>query len=211
MATQSVVSIKFHSNFIKLVNPAAALQTAVAALWTKLGKIEISLNAVVLIWSTTSVPYKTAYDTQPFICQARMDKLNGMKGKGVKSDCLACSIPIKDLQCNMGIHILHTAQDTNTCTALWHYNLEAHLDNRHSEYAHPGKPQGLPLPHEMYNIIFLTNLDSLYFVTNVPLWPLFHNIQNKENVAPANACVQKCRLDSTTFSKAASLLKKAKQ
>lgn len=89
MTTQSVVSIKVHGHFIELVNPAiiapsehlgaeqrehifndstwalseVALQTAVAALWTKLDESKISLNAAALIGSTTSVPYKTAYGT----------------------------------------------------------------------------------------------------------------------------------------------------
>ncbi|KIJ17295.1 hypothetical protein PAXINDRAFT_10141 [Paxillus involutus ATCC 200175] len=251
MTTQSVVSIKVHGHFIELVNPAiiapsehlgaeqrehifndstwalseVALQTAVAALWTKLDESKISLNAAALIGSTTSVPYKTAYDTQPFICQAGTDKLNGTKGKGVASDCPACSIPIKEgsvmpyghprpshssrhsRRYNQGYYQCSAMQ--LLCTALWRYNLKAHLDDRHSEYAHPGKPQGLPLPHEMYDIIFLTELEQEK--VNIPLQPLFHNVQEKENVAPTNAHVQKRRLDSTTFAKAASSSSKAKQ
>ncbi|KIL00866.1 hypothetical protein PAXRUDRAFT_23037 [Paxillus rubicundulus Ve08.2h10] len=114
-----------------------------------------------------------------------------------------CNIPIVCLLCD------HQLKDTDTCTALWHYNIEVHLGNRHSEYAHPGKPQGLPLPHEMYDIIFfLTDLEQK---ANIPLPPPFHNIQEKKNRASANMHVQKHRLDSMTFAKAALLSKKAKQ
>ncbi|KAH9944798.1 hypothetical protein B0H21DRAFT_892357 [Amylocystis lapponica] len=40
--------------------------------------------------------------------------------------------------------------------AIWRYNMATHLQEQHSEYASPGKPIGLPLPHALWKDMEIT-------------------------------------------------------
>ncbi|KIK94966.1 hypothetical protein PAXRUDRAFT_141750 [Paxillus rubicundulus Ve08.2h10] len=54
-------------------------------------------------------------------------------------------------------------RDTEWQPAVWHYNIEAHIDSHHPEYAHPGKPVGLPLPYNVYLSLEISELEERRF------------------------------------------------
>ncbi|KIM59144.1 hypothetical protein SCLCIDRAFT_1188252 [Scleroderma citrinum Foug A] len=62
--------------------------------------------------------------------------------------------------------------------------MEAHLADRHPEYAHPDKVDGLPFPEDVYEATVLTVLEESKF--GIPTCAPFMKIQQKENVWPAN-------------------------
>ncbi|KAG2145917.1 hypothetical protein DEU56DRAFT_719768, partial [Suillus clintonianus] len=51
---------------------------------------------------------------------------------------------------------IHQNRETDWRPAIWRYNIEAHLNEWHPEFAHPGKPYGLSLPRDMYDSMVLT-------------------------------------------------------
>ncbi|KAF9235510.1 hypothetical protein BU15DRAFT_64772 [Melanogaster broomeanus] len=152
------------------------LQTAIAVLWKSVDDAKVSLSTIPIISTTTNVPYAT-----------EDEKLNVTKGKGMHvalliwlpttmrllwtSHCLRqedfkygnaskgsdnrpCrNVPIVCLLCE------HQLREMDTCNVTWHYNVEAHLNEKHPEYAHPGQPDGIPLPRAMYKLICLTDLE----------------------------------------------------
>ncbi|KAG0694086.1 hypothetical protein DFH29DRAFT_790295, partial [Suillus ampliporus] len=73
----------------------------------------------------------------------------GSANKGSDS-CLCRNVPVI---CQMCVYL---GCATDWCPAVWCYNLEAHIDLQHSEYAQPGRPIGLPLPRAMYDSLALT-------------------------------------------------------
>ena len=81
--------------------------------------------------------------------------------------------------------------------------MEAHLTERHLEYAHPGKADGLPLPQDVYDAVALTALEELKF--GIPHRPSFMKIQQKENIRPAGVHALKRRSDTCPTPAAATL------
>ncbi|KIK77576.1 hypothetical protein PAXRUDRAFT_777212, partial [Paxillus rubicundulus Ve08.2h10] len=67
-------------------------------------------------------------------------------GSAIKGsdNCPCCNVPIACKLCTQHGH------NTEWQPAVWHYNMEAHIDSHHPEYAHPRKPVGLPLPYNIY-------------------------------------------------------------
>ena len=57
----------------------------------------------------------------------------------------------------------HPGKETDARPAIWHYNMEAHLTDRHPEYAHPGKADGLPLLEDVYEATALMVLKESKF------------------------------------------------
>ncbi|KAG1812034.1 hypothetical protein EV424DRAFT_1269338, partial [Suillus variegatus] len=51
---------------------------------------------------------------------------------------------------------IHRNKDTDWRTAIWRYNLEAHLTKEHPEYANPGKLEGVALPRVVFDSVVLT-------------------------------------------------------
>ncbi|KIK97682.1 hypothetical protein PAXRUDRAFT_824682 [Paxillus rubicundulus Ve08.2h10] len=51
-------------------------------------------------------------------------------------------------------------RNTEWQPAVWRYDMEAHIDPRHPEYAHPGKPVGLPLPYNIYLSLEISELEE---------------------------------------------------
>ncbi|KAF8834450.1 hypothetical protein BDN67DRAFT_914986 [Paxillus ammoniavirescens] len=99
--------------------------------------------------------------------------------------------------------------DTKEWPAHWWYNMEGHLDYQHSEYAHPGKPDGIPLPCYVYNTIYFTSLEEKK--SSVPICPPFTQIVDldKPIILSVNPRTQKCQADKENFSTATALAKKA--
>ncbi|KAF9238041.1 hypothetical protein BU15DRAFT_62692 [Melanogaster broomeanus] len=93
---------------------------------------------------------------------------------------------------------------TVQCTTWAH--MEAHLNETHPEYAHPGKQNGLALPRSVYEAMVLTPLEEKK--AGVPVRGSFTHIQDKENDPPTNARVQKRRADAEKFVSVASLAKR---
>jgi len=56
---------------------------------------------------------------------------------------------------------------------------------RHPEYAHPGKGDGLPLLQDVYDAVALTMLEESKF--GIPPCSPFTKIQQKENVRPVTS------------------------
>ncbi|KAF9232942.1 hypothetical protein BU15DRAFT_28835, partial [Melanogaster broomeanus] len=77
----------------------------------------------------------------------------GSASKG--SDSRPCrNVPVICTLCH------HPGRDTDTHPAIWRYNMEAHLNETHPEYAHPGKQKGLALPRSVYEAMVLTPLEE---------------------------------------------------
>ncbi|KIM61630.1 hypothetical protein SCLCIDRAFT_121807 [Scleroderma citrinum Foug A] len=74
--------------------------------------------------------------------------------------------------------------------------MEAHLTDRHPEYAHPGKVDGLTLPCDVYDATALTRAEESKF--RIPTHMPFMKIQEKENLQPAGICGLKRRVESHT-------------
>src|SRR6267154_4443296 len=90
-------------------------------------------------------------------------------------------------------------------------SLETHLDQQHPEYAHPGKPAGVLLPHDMYyDTLVLTAAEEKK--AGVPARPEFTFIQGKENTpqATSSARTQKRKTDAQMFATATSSSKRAR-
>ncbi|KIJ59297.1 hypothetical protein HYDPIDRAFT_170850 [Hydnomerulius pinastri MD-312] len=108
-------------------------------------------------------------------CPRQEDFKYGNASKG--SENHPCrNVPVVCLLCE------HLLRETDTHNALWRYNMEAHLNEKHPEYAHPGRPDGIPLPRDMYELIHLTELEQKK--ADAPPRAPFSNIQDKENTAP---------------------------
>lgn len=88
----------------------------------------------------------------------------------------------------------HPGKETDAQPAIWHYNMEAHLTDRHPQYAHPGKADGLPLPEDVYEATAVTALEESKF--SIPTRMAFTKIQQKENVQPAGVHALKRRSDT---------------
>ncbi|KAG2131051.1 hypothetical protein DEU56DRAFT_757676 [Suillus clintonianus] len=100
---------------------------------------------------------------------------------------------------------VHQNRQMDWRPAIWRYNLEAHMNDHHPEYAHPGKPHsGLPLPTNMFDTMMLTPVEQTRLgVPPQPLFTLTVPISEKENI-PASASGRKHKGDTQMFSAAAS-------
>ncbi|KAI6102264.1 hypothetical protein F5141DRAFT_1135727 [Pisolithus sp. B1] len=72
---------------------------------------------------------------------------------------------------------------------VWRYNMEQHLNFYHSEYAHPRKLSGLPLPGDATAATLLDSHEEETF--GVPVHPAFNNIA-KKSTDGMSTC-EKCR------------------
>ena len=78
----------------------------------------------------------------------------GSANKG-SDNCPCRNIPVICTLCH------HLDKETDTRSAIWCYNMEAHLTDRHPEYAHLGKVDGLALLRDVYDAIALTRAEEL--------------------------------------------------
>lgn len=101
---------------------------------------------------------------------------------------------------------IHRNKDTDWRTAIWCYNLEAHLTKEHPEYANPGKLEGVALPRVVFDSVVLTAAEEKR--AGVPIRPAFTLVQEKENEVPGHSRTQKRKADAQTFVSAASLAKR---
>ncbi|KAG2132413.1 hypothetical protein DEU56DRAFT_721254, partial [Suillus clintonianus] len=86
-------------------------------------------------------------------CPRKEDFQYGSANKG--SNNRPCrNVPIVCKLC------VHPNREMDWKPAIWRYNLEAHLTEEHPEYAHPGKPSGASLPHDMFECMLLTPLEE---------------------------------------------------
>lgn len=104
---------------------------------------------------------------------------------------------------------IHDGKETETRPAIWRYNMEAHLNEKHPEYAHPGKNDGLPLPRTVYEAMELTAAEEKK--AGVPVRTVFTTILEKENAAPSNPRTQKRKANADRFVSAAVLAKRMRQ
>ncbi|KAG2131071.1 hypothetical protein DEU56DRAFT_740233 [Suillus clintonianus] len=129
----------------------------------------------------------------------------GSANKG--SDSRPChNVPVV---CQICVHL---GRATDWCPAVWRYNLEAHIDLQHSEYAQPGRPIGLPLPRAVYDSLALTPAEEKK--AGVASRPVFEFIQGKENIPGpdgSSAVTQKRKANAQKFSSAASVAKRVRQ
>ncbi|KAI6166959.1 hypothetical protein EDD17DRAFT_1893598 [Pisolithus thermaeus] len=109
--------------------------------------------------------------------------------KGSKK-CLCCNVPVatsvdcyyrmSDLQYRGDLYaptLPPRARQTDWRDGVWRYNMEQHLNFYHSEYAHPGKLSGLPLPGDAAAATLLDSCEEETF--GVPVRPAFNNIAEK--------------------------------
>ncbi|KAG1744936.1 uncharacterized protein EDB91DRAFT_1080471 [Suillus paluster] len=162
-----------------------ALQAAVGLLWMKVAELKMPINSITSLTSENSgFPYKMDIGSDALVCTAGTEILttsghgqavtncaltlkdtHGMRwetkcprkesfqyGSAIKGSNTrpCCNVPIVCKLC------VHQGRDTDWHPAIWHYNLETHLDQQHPEYAHPGKPAGALLPRNMYDALALT-------------------------------------------------------
>ncbi|KAI6003280.1 hypothetical protein F5J12DRAFT_700378, partial [Pisolithus orientalis] len=58
-----------------------------------------------------------------------------------------CNVPVVCLLC---VH----------WDAVWHYNMQQHLNFFHPKYTHPGKVMGHPLPHQVFNLLYVMPIEE---------------------------------------------------
>ncbi|KAI6008633.1 hypothetical protein PISMIDRAFT_690710 [Pisolithus microcarpus 441] len=73
------------------------------------------------------------------------------------------------------------SRQTDWRDGVWRYNMEQHLNFYHSEYAHPGKDAGLPLPSDVATATLLDPREEE--ACGVPIRPAFNNIVEKSTDA----------------------------
>ncbi|KAI6157457.1 hypothetical protein BKA82DRAFT_4346548 [Pisolithus tinctorius] len=196
--TKHVASISVSGHLVKMANPLV-----VKALSYLLPENCEHINSRDSTWALTHDALEVATSTMwKRIVDLGMPLMNIPSLSGESP-----SFPYKASDGTSTLICVSGTEQLNASRAIWHYNMEAHLEYQHPEYSHPGKPHGLPLPHNVYDSMVLTPSEEKK--AQVPLCPAFTNIlekdkasakvhtqsqKQKENVAVSGILSKKARL-----------------
>ncbi|KAH9940250.1 hypothetical protein B0H21DRAFT_872024, partial [Amylocystis lapponica] len=114
----------------------------------------------------------------PYACKVTY----GRATKGTKTTPCR-NIPIL---CTLCPHM--STRTTGTFPAVWRYNMPEHIRLKHSEYASPSSPGGLPLPRQLWDDMEITRNEELKLgvpCTNIP--PAFTTVSPTSSTPPTAA------------------------